>query len=47
MFYCADQKNFSLCEAIKKAAAFEYRAWPVNHADYKTVVESFVATLIN
>lgn len=47
IFYSIGQKNFSLSEAIKKAAAFEYRAWPVNQDDYKTVVENFVATLTN
>jgi uncharacterized protein (TIGR00661 family) len=47
IFYSIGQKNFSLSEAIKKAAAFEYRAWPANHDDYKTVVENFVATLTN
>jgi UDP-N-acetylglucosamine:LPS N-acetylglucosamine transferase len=46
-FYSANQQNFSLPEALKNAAAFEYKTWPEAKDDYKSVVEKFVATLTN
>jgi uncharacterized protein (TIGR00661 family) len=45
IFYCVDQKKFSLQEALKNAAAFEFNILPVSTDDYKAVVENFVTTL--
>ena len=45
LFYCVDQKSFSLSEVIKNDAVFENNVWPINNNDYKVVVEKFVATL--
>ncbi len=45
IFYCVDQNSFSLPEALKSAAAFEFNTSTVSVNDYKNVVEIFVATL--
>lgn len=45
IFYCVDQKIFSLAEAIKNAADFECKVWPAHDDNYKNVVENFIATL--
>jgi uncharacterized protein (TIGR00661 family) len=45
LFYCVDQNSFSLHDAIKSAAVFEFSASAVSVNDYKNVVENFVATL--
>ncbi len=45
LFYSIDQKGFSLPEAIKKTAAFDYSQLPVITENYKPVVENFVAAL--
>ena len=45
LFFSVDQENFSLPEAIKNAAAFNYNLFPVIKDDYKTIVENFVASL--
>jgi hypothetical protein len=45
LFYCVAQNSFSLPEALKSAAAFEFKKSPVSVNDYKNVVENFVATL--
>jgi predicted glycosyltransferase len=47
IFYCVEQQNFSLPEALKNAAAFEFNVLPVNTDDYKAVIENFIATLTN
>jgi UDP-N-acetylglucosamine transferase subunit ALG13 len=45
LFYCVDQKIFSLSEAINNAAGFEFNVWPVYDDNYKSVIENFTAIL--
>lgn len=47
LFYSVDQKNFSLPNALKKAATFDYITLPESNDEYKKVIENFVATLTN
>jgi predicted glycosyltransferase len=45
LFYCVDQSNFSLNEAIKKASSFKFNVSGLNTDDYKNAVEIFVGGL--
>jgi uncharacterized protein (TIGR00661 family) len=45
IFYCVDQKHFSLPDALKKAADFEFHVCPVIEEDYKIAVENFTTDL--
>ncbi len=45
LFYCVDQNSFSLHEALKSAAAFEFSTSAIRVNDYKPVVENFASTL--
>lgn len=43
LFYCIDQHLFSLPEALRKAAAFEFTSRPESGDNHKKVVEDFIA----
>jgi UDP-N-acetylglucosamine transferase subunit ALG13 len=45
LFYCVEQNGFSLHEALKSAAAFEFSVLAITANDHKNVIENFVATL--
>lgn len=45
LFYCAEQKNFSLNETLKSAASFNFSSPAIAANDFKTVIENFVTVL--
>lgn len=45
IFYCCSQKDFSLHEAIQKAAAFPFHSIEIDQSSYKKAIVDFVATL--
>jgi uncharacterized protein (TIGR00661 family) len=47
LFFCVEQENFSLTEALGKAAYFEFNTSSVSTSDYETVIENFAAYLTN
>jgi uncharacterized protein (TIGR00661 family) len=47
LFLSVDQSSFSLPQALKNAAVFNYSRATLINDDYKTVVENFVAALLH
>lgn len=45
IFYCVEQKDFSLEEALKNVAGFTFKNIEVNQDEYKIILKNFVASL--
>ena len=45
LFYCAQQKNFSLQDVLKNAANFQYAELTIPQKDHEAVIEDFVRAL--
>jgi len=47
IFYSVGQENFSLADALKNAATFDYSTRPGVNDEYKKVIENFVVSITN